>query len=242
METIQKTSLTSKSRGLFIDFLVSALEQNNKNKETVFLTIRLIDRYLSRFQILENELSLLGATCFFIASKITETTEVTISFVSGLFQRIFPSKRLIQAECQVLNGLEFNTTFYSSFSFLVIFKDLLKFSQQVFDIAEIALEISLLNFTLLKVPQSELASAAILLSLAFLGENSSWRELNYEEATGFSQEKLAPVANHLYETLQLCWSDADNLRVMRHFKNHPNFYPISVVLKRGERPPERAFE
>ncbi|KAE8657936.1 Cyclin-A2-1 [Hibiscus syriacus] len=71
MEQVQK-DITPSMRGILIDWLVEVSEEYKLVPDTLYLTVSLIDRFLSHNFIEKHRLQLLGVTCMLIASKYEE--------------------------------------------------------------------------------------------------------------------------------------------------------------------------
>ncbi|KAJ0090926.1 hypothetical protein Patl1_12827 [Pistacia atlantica] len=71
MENLQQ-DITSNMRGILIDWLVEVSEEYKLVPDTLYLTVNLIDRFLSQNYIQKQRLQLLGVTCMLIASKYEE--------------------------------------------------------------------------------------------------------------------------------------------------------------------------
>ncbi|KAK2990914.1 hypothetical protein RJ640_028691, partial [Escallonia rubra] len=71
MEMLQR-DVTQGMRGILIDWLVEVSEEYRLVPDTLYLTVNLIDRYLSEKYIGKQRLQLLGITCMLIASKYEE--------------------------------------------------------------------------------------------------------------------------------------------------------------------------
>ncbi|KAG6792301.1 hypothetical protein POTOM_001445 [Populus tomentosa] len=67
METVQR-DITQSMRGILIDWLVEVSEEYKLVPDTLYLTVYLIDRFLSQNYIERQRLQLLGITCMLIAS------------------------------------------------------------------------------------------------------------------------------------------------------------------------------
>ena len=59
-------------RSILVDWLVEVCFKFKFQKETIFITINYIDRFLSKFNVNKKELQLVGVTALFIASKFQE--------------------------------------------------------------------------------------------------------------------------------------------------------------------------
>ncbi|KAK8602052.1 hypothetical protein V6N13_058285 [Hibiscus sabdariffa] len=71
MELVQK-DITPSMRGILIDWLVEVSEEYKLVPDTLYLTVSLVDRFLSHNFIEKQRLQLLGVTCMLIASKYEE--------------------------------------------------------------------------------------------------------------------------------------------------------------------------
>ncbi|XP_059455441.1 cyclin-A2-2-like isoform X2 [Corylus avellana] len=67
MEKLQR-DITPSMRGILIDWLVEVSEEYKLVPDTLYLTVNLIDRFLSKNYMEKTRLQLLGVTCMLIAS------------------------------------------------------------------------------------------------------------------------------------------------------------------------------
>ncbi|KAJ6354589.1 hypothetical protein OIU77_005236 [Salix suchowensis] len=71
MEKLQR-DISPSMRGILIDWLVEVSEEYTLVPDTLYLTVNLIDRFLSQNYIEKQRLQLLGVACMLIASKYEE--------------------------------------------------------------------------------------------------------------------------------------------------------------------------
>ncbi|RDX72620.1 Cyclin-A2-1, partial [Mucuna pruriens] len=71
MDELQQ-DINPSMRGILVDWLVEVSEEYKLVPDTLYLTVNLIDRYLSTRFIQKQKLQLLGVTCMLIASKYEE--------------------------------------------------------------------------------------------------------------------------------------------------------------------------
>ncbi|KAE8700172.1 hypothetical protein F3Y22_tig00110560pilonHSYRG00063 [Hibiscus syriacus] len=71
MEQLQR-DITPSMRGVLVDWLVEVSEEYKLVPDTLYLTVSLIDRFLSQNLIEKQRLQLLGVACMIIASKYEE--------------------------------------------------------------------------------------------------------------------------------------------------------------------------
>lgn len=67
-----QTDITAKMRGILVDWLVDVHLKFKLRTETLYMTINLVDRYLSHNLIHRTKLQLVGVAAMFIACKYEE--------------------------------------------------------------------------------------------------------------------------------------------------------------------------
>ena len=60
--------ITPDMRRILVDWLVEVSEEYKLHRETMFLAVNYIDRFLSVMSVQRDKLQLVGAACMFIAS------------------------------------------------------------------------------------------------------------------------------------------------------------------------------
>lgn len=65
-------NITPTMRAIVVDWLEELNAQCDFGIETLFLTVNILDKYLSKYKVTKHDLQLLGACCFLIAAKYEE--------------------------------------------------------------------------------------------------------------------------------------------------------------------------
>lgn len=65
----RQLQVTASMRGILVDWLVEVQQNFELHHETLYLAVKLIDRFLDRKPIEKKNLQLLGATAVLVASK-----------------------------------------------------------------------------------------------------------------------------------------------------------------------------
>ena len=60
--------ITTSMRSILVDWLVEVAEEYKLHRETLYLSVNYIDRFLSQMSVLRGKLQLVGAASMFIAS------------------------------------------------------------------------------------------------------------------------------------------------------------------------------
>lgn len=69
---LRQADITPEMRSILVDWLVEVAQEYKLVQETLHLSVRMIDRFLSVAAVQRNKLQLVGVTCMFIASKFEE--------------------------------------------------------------------------------------------------------------------------------------------------------------------------
>ena len=169
-ESLQnQKSLNETMRNVLLDWILDAHLRFKMFPSTLFIAVNLIDRYLLLKEIPHSKLQLVGATCFFIASKYEETYSVPeLSDMVSLCAKAFTKDEFLQMESNILKALDFSLIVESSHRFLEPLAKLDAIEGKALSICRYLLELSLFDLSILKHKPSLLASASIYLSNKFL--------------------------------------------------------------------------
>jgi hypothetical protein len=87
--------------------------------ETLFITVNLIDRFLSKSILpAEKYLQLVGSAAMLIACKFHEINPPTLSDFEQCMDRAFTGPEILATECQILTILQFDLNFTAPSVFL----------------------------------------------------------------------------------------------------------------------------
>lgn len=104
-------SLQTRMRAILLDWLIEVCEVYKLHRETFYLTVEYLDRYLSRKEnISKNQLQLIGITCLFIASKIEEIYPPKLHEFAYVTDSACTEDDILAQEFLVLQTLSWNIT------------------------------------------------------------------------------------------------------------------------------------
>lgn len=69
---VHQTEINDKMRAILVDWLIEVHSKFKLVKETLFISISIIDRYLEKQLVCKSRLQLVGVTALLIASKYEE--------------------------------------------------------------------------------------------------------------------------------------------------------------------------
>lgn len=203
-----QNDINEKMRGILNDWLIEVHLKYKLVPDTMYLTINLIDRYLSKKKVLRTKLQLVGVTAMFIASKYEEIFPPEAKDFVYITDNACNKKELLNMEIDMLTTLNFDITFPSQYRFLELYKQVLNLSDIMFYYSYYLLDLCLINYKMIKYKFSELAATAVLISIKiFKGV------LDNFEKTGYKENQLTNCCKDMCNILQN--SEKNNLPAVR---------------------------
>ncbi|CAE8710734.1 unnamed protein product, partial [Polarella glacialis] len=101
--------VNGKMRAILVDWLVEVHMKYKLRSETLFLTVHLIDRYLSSGPVVSRKkLQLVGVVAMFIAAKFEEIDPPTVHNFVYITDNAYTKEEILQAECSMLAVIGFD--------------------------------------------------------------------------------------------------------------------------------------
>lgn len=193
-----QSDINEKMRAILIDWLVEVHLKFKLFPETLYLTVNLIDRYLEKENVMRQHLQLVGVTSMLIASKYEEIYAPEVRDFVYITDKAYTKEEILKMEYKMLTKIDFNVTTPSSYRFLErIYKLCPEADERVFNLSRYLIELSLVEYRMLKHHPSMLASAALFLSMKILKkEHSHWTD-KLKGATQFSEAQIRQCAKDL---------------------------------------------
>ncbi|KAL9304486.1 hypothetical protein ACSQ67_021749 [Phaseolus vulgaris] len=179
METVQQ-DITQSMRGILVDWLVEVSEEYKLVTDTLYLTVYLIDWFLSKNYIERQRLQLLGITCMLIASKYEEINAPRIEDFCFITDNTYTKAEVLKMESQVLKSSEYQLFAPTIKTFLRRF---LRAAQASYEdpsleleyLANYLAEITLMDYGFLNFLPSIIAASAVFLARWTLDQsNHPW--------------------------------------------------------------------
>jgi cyclin B len=145
MKDVQK-DINEKMRKILLDWLIDVHAKFNLLPETLFLTISIIDRYLSKKSINRKYLQLLGVTAMFLCSKYEDIYPPEVKDFIFMTDNAYTQEELVKLESDILEKIQFNMTYPTSLRFLEIFKKILNLKEIDFNRCRYLIEIALFDY------------------------------------------------------------------------------------------------
>ena len=146
-------------RAILVDWLIDIHYKLNMKKKTLFLCIFILDAFLSKINISMYDLQLLGVTAFLIACKHNEVEYPPLKALIKISNDSFTIEDLKDMEQIVMKKLDFDILAPTCDEFFAINAENFEFTEKQKFFGEYFLDISLIDYHLLKYKQSTIAVA-----------------------------------------------------------------------------------
>lgn len=217
MSLIQ-TDINEKMRIILINWLIEVHFKFHLLNETLFISINIIDRYLSQKNINRKYLQLLGITSLFIASKYEEIYAPSAKDLIFMTDNAYKIEEMIKMENEILGVLKFELTFPTSLRFLELYGDFLNLDEINLFRCYYLNEVSLICYNLCGVCPSLIACACLYINL----------KSNIMVFKGYNEEELFKITGYKKAELNNCLNILINALVKM---DEPNNKFISIKKK-----------
>jgi len=195
--------INDKMRAILYDWLIDVHLKFKLLPETLFITFNLIDRYLNKVSIPRTKLQLVGVSSMLIACKYEEIYAPEVKDFVYITDKAYTAEEVRAMELDILASLEFNVTFPTPLRFFEFFHHFIKYSNIVFNFAQFLLELSIVDYKMLKYKASLIASSAIYVSTKLLHKEN----ISYNESIEYDLEKLYDLSGYSEEEIKECAKD-----------------------------------
>jgi len=221
---LEGTELTEKMRAILIDWLVDVHAKLNLKSETFYLTVNIIDKYLSITTTSKRTLQLLGITSLLIASKYEEIQPPKVNTLAYLTNNTYTNEEILKMEQNVLKVLDFSVAMPSNYNFLQRFVEELGCSKKVKYMAEYIIELALLDCLILKAKPSLIAASALYTANRLINKTKTW-EQNMVSKTRYKETDMKHIIKELIVVMQV--SEKSSFKATRNKFAQPKYMEVS---------------
>lgn len=231
MEKLQR-DVNKGMRSILIDWLVEVSEEYRLVPDTLYLTVHLIDRFLSENYIEKQKLQLLGVTCMLIASKYEEICAPRVEEFCFITDNTYAKEEVVKMESLVLNFLGFQLAAPTTKKFLRRFVQAAQASYEVPSVelefmANYLAELTLAEYSFLKFLPSVTAASAVFLARWTLDQSNHPWNPTLEHYTRYKALELKTTVLLLQDLLMnACGS---SLNAIREKYRQPKFKSVASL-------------
>lgn len=163
--------IDSKMRQILINWIVEIHLKFKLSTKALYLTVFLIDSYISSKPIQKSKFQLLGIAALLISWKMEDIKIPSLDNLVYICDNSFDKEELIKMEADILKTINYDISFPLSIDFYEILAKLLNFNQQEFYMGQFLMECFFLNDQFSILPGSVLACICIFVVMKFFNKN-----------------------------------------------------------------------
>ncbi|CAL8405937.1 unnamed protein product [Arctogadus glacialis] len=183
--------VTGNMRAVLVDWLVQVSVKFRLLQETLFMTVAIIDRFLQDHPVPKKQLQLVGVSAMFIAAKYEEMYPPEIYDFAYVTDHTYTTANIREMEMTVLRVLDFSLGRPLPIQFLRRGSKIAEVAAEQHALAKYFLELCMVDYEMVHIPPSMVASAALSLSLRVF-DCGDW-DTTLAHYMNFTAEELLPV-------------------------------------------------
>lgn len=165
-----QTEIQWSMRSVLIDWVVQVHDRFSLLPETLFLTVNIIDRFLSIKVVSINKLQLVGATALFVASKYEEVNCPNLKEMVFMVDKSYDEEEILKAERFMLTLLGFDLGWPGPMSFLRRISTADEYDLETRTVAKYFLELTIMDERFIECPPSFVSAGAHCLARLMLNK------------------------------------------------------------------------
>ncbi|KAI4330407.1 hypothetical protein MLD38_028697 [Melastoma candidum] len=182
----RQADINEKMRAILVDWLIEVHDKFGLMPETLFLTVNIIDRFLSQQPVVRKKLQLVGLVAMLLACKYEEVSVPVVEDLVLISDNAYCRKEILEMESLVLNTLQFNMSLPTPYVFLRRFLKAAESGTKLEQLSFFLLELCLVEYEMLRFQPSLLAAASVYTAQCSLYGFRQWSKTcewhaNYSE-------------------------------------------------------------
>ncbi|KAM3324300.1 G2/mitotic-specific cyclin S13-7-like [Capsicum chacoense] len=191
--------LNHKMRAILVDWLIEVHRKFELMPESLYLTINILDRFLSMKTVPRRELQLVGISSMLIACKYEEIWAPELNDFIHISDNAYARDQILQMEKAILGKLEWYLTVPTPYVFLVRYiKASTPNDQEMENMAFFLAELGLMNYkTTIACCPSMLAASSVYAARSTLNKSPPLWTQTLQHHTGYTEDELMECAEQL---------------------------------------------
>ncbi|XVE95727.1 hypothetical protein REPUB_Repub02eG0124300 [Reevesia pubescens] len=220
-----QTDINEKMRAILIDWLIDVHQKFELSPEALYLTINLIDRFLSVKIVPRWELQLLGMCAMHIASKYEEIWPPEVNDLVCIADRAYTHQQILMMEKTILGRLEWTLTVPTPYVFLARFIKASIPDEKMENMVYFLAELGMMHYQTIMFCPSMVAASAVYAARCALTKTPAWTD-TLKFHTGYSEAQLTDCT----KLLASFHSKASESRLQVIYKKYSNSERGAVAL------------
>lgn len=222
----KQTEINEKMRSILIDWLIDVHHRFKLAAETLYLTVNIIDRYLEITPITKSRLQLVGVTSMLIASKYEDIYPPEVEDFVNISDKAFAREDVLKMERSILKQLKYAVTVPSAYRFLQRYSKLANNTEPQMAFAMYFIELSLVDYKMLKFSNSLIAASALYLMHKFKEIKPEWPQALIQDSP-YKEDDLKICAKELCSLFQQ--ANRSNLQAVKNKFSSSSFFQVAIT-------------
>lgn len=183
--------INSKMRSILIDWLTEVHRKFELMPESLYLTINIVDRYLSMKTVARQDLQLVGISSMLIACKYEEIWAPEVNDFIAISDNAYVREQILHMEKAILGKLEWYLTVPTPYVFLVRYiKASVPSDPEMENMVFFLAELGLVHYpTIILYCPSMIAASAVYAARCILNKYPLWTD-TLKQHTGYAENQL----------------------------------------------------
>ncbi|XP_012434869.1 G2/mitotic-specific cyclin S13-7 [Gossypium raimondii] len=188
-----QTDINEKMRAILIDWLIDVHQKFELSPEALYLTINLIDRFLSVKVVPRRELQLLGMSAMLISTKYEEIWPPEVNDLVCIADRAYTHEQILIMEKTILGRLEWTLTVPTHYVFLARFIKASIPDPKMENMVYFLAELGIMHYETIRYCPSMVAASAVYAARCTLKKTPAWTD-TLKFHTGYTEQQLMECA------------------------------------------------
>jgi G2/mitotic-specific cyclin 1/2 len=220
-----QAEITARDRGLLVDALDRFHYKLGLTTNTLYRFIGILDRYISVAFIPKQKLRVVGCAALLLASKIEDIFPAQSNDLIQLSERSFTQSELFATEIQIINAIQFDTTFATPLFFLTQFMRIHDETKESLLLGRYVLEICHTHEAFFGAAPSLVAALATFVARGLTGD-TPWSD----DLAGYTMYNEAELAKHIAVVRgMLLDSDREESRFIKRKYGSEPFHAVAEI-------------
>ena len=194
-----------KVRCLIFHWLLANNQKWKLKDETIYLAMNIMDRYISKVKISNNEYQLIAITSYFIATKYEDIYPPDLDTLLGLCKYGYTNEEVLETEYKILKELKFDILYNSSYKFLKFLFTVSNYQDlKIFYLAQFLLELGIESIEILSYSPCARAVSALFVAKKLMSIKGNYNSIKFyydydEVEINNIQKKFVAILKKIYE-------------------------------------------
>ncbi|XP_020202446.1 putative cyclin-B3-1 [Cajanus cajan] len=177
-----QTDITPHLRGILINWLIEVHFKFDLMPETLYLTVTLLDQYLSQVTIKKTVMQLVGLTALLLASKYEDFWHPRVKDLISISAESYTRDQMLGMEKLMLRKLKFRLNTPTPYVFMVRFLKAAQSDKKLEHMAFFLIDLCLVEYEALAFKPSLLCASALYVARCTLQMTPPWTPLLHKHA------------------------------------------------------------